>query len=158
MILQANWVGSWRRSWGFCTVTSWSFDLARAWYPNHVVLVLGNKGGGSSSHARTSYTGPMDRVKEASGFDFEYSSNIQLSLQFFLFSTPMFNPKANMNIIILYQPRIAICMCNSLKCRFKHPLPYMTSHGDLSTSNCTPISIAILLIRCLMYLINVRSF
>jgi hypothetical protein len=30
-----------------------------------------------------------------------------------------------MNIYIFYVNHIAICMCNSLKCWFKHPLPYM---------------------------------
>ena len=44
------------------------------------MLVLGNEGGGSSPYARSSYTRPMDWVKEASGFDCEYSSNIQLRL------------------------------------------------------------------------------
>jgi hypothetical protein len=37
----------------------------------------------------------------------------------FSFLIPMFSPKANMNIFFLYH-HIAICMCNILKCRFKH--------------------------------------
>jgi hypothetical protein len=42
--------------------------------PNYVVLVLGNEGGGGSSYASLSYTGPRDWLKEARRFDFEYSS------------------------------------------------------------------------------------
>jgi hypothetical protein len=33
----------------------------------------------------TVYTGPMDWFKEASSFDFEYSSNNQLGLKIFFF-------------------------------------------------------------------------
>ena len=47
----------------------------------------------------------MDWFKETSGFDFEYSSNIQLRLNIlFFFLIPMFSPKANMNVHLLYQP------------------------------------------------------
>ena len=42
-------------------------------------------GGGSSSDARLSYTGPMDWFKKTSSFDFEYSSNTQLRLKIFSF-------------------------------------------------------------------------
>ena len=35
---------------------------------------------GSSTYARSSYMGPTDRSKEASGVDFEYLSNIQSRL------------------------------------------------------------------------------
>ena len=40
----------------------------------------------------------------------------------------MFSPKAKIIFILfsMYINYIAICMCNSLKCRFKHPLPYTT--------------------------------
>ena len=56
-----------------------------------------------SSYARLSHMGPMNWFKDASGFDFEYSSNIQLRL---IFSPliPMFSPKANIYVCILYQP------------------------------------------------------
>ena len=40
---------------------------------------------GSSSYARPSYTVPRDWFKEASGFDLEFSSNIQLRFLFFSF-------------------------------------------------------------------------
>ena len=42
----------------------------------------------------------MDWFKEASSFDFEYSSYIQLRLNFFSFLIPMFSLKANMNIFL----------------------------------------------------------
>ena len=35
----------------------------------------------------------------------------------------MFSTKANMNIHCFYINPIAICICNGLKCWFKHPLP-----------------------------------
>ena len=51
-----------------------------------------------TSYSRSSYTGPRDDFQEASGFDFECSPNIQLRLEiFFLYFTPIFSPKANMN-------------------------------------------------------------
>jgi hypothetical protein len=59
-------------------ITTWALGLL----PNYVVLVLGNESGcTSSSYAKLLYTWPMDWFKEASGFDFEYSSNIQLRLK-----------------------------------------------------------------------------
>ena len=64
------------------------------------MLVLGNKGVGSSSYARSSYMGPRDWFKEPSGFDFEYSSNIQLRLVFSFFLYTYFSPKVNMNLFI----------------------------------------------------------
>ena len=65
----------------------------------------------SSSYARSSYTRPRDWFKETSGFDFEYSSYIQLRL--FFFFLPIFSPEANM--IFFHVNHIAICMWNSLK-------------------------------------------
>ena len=54
------------------------------------------------SFARLPYTGPMNWFKEASNFDLENLSNIQLRLFFFFsFSIPMFSPKANINIYII---------------------------------------------------------
>ena len=41
----------------------------------------------------------------------------------------MFSPKANMILYICNINHIAICMCNSLKCCFKHPLPYSITWG-----------------------------
>ena len=32
---------------------------------------------------------------------------------------------ANMNTYFIFINHIAICMCNILKCRFKHPVPYI---------------------------------
>jgi hypothetical protein len=69
--------------------------------PNYVVLVLNNEDR-SLSHAR--------------------SSNIHLKL-FFFFFIPIFSAKVNMNVCFVYINHIAPCMCNSLKCWFKHPLP-----------------------------------
>jgi hypothetical protein len=46
--------------------------------PNHVVLVLGNEGGGP--HMQGRHTWGLGIVLEASGFDFECSSTIQLML------------------------------------------------------------------------------
>jgi hypothetical protein len=64
----------------FHTITTRVLDLV----PNYVVLVLGNEGGGPH-HMQGCYTwGPMDWFKEGSGFDFEYSSNIQLRLKIIL--------------------------------------------------------------------------
>jgi hypothetical protein len=40
-------------------------------------------------------TWPMDWLKKASGFDFEYLSNIQLRPIFISFLIPMFSPKDN---------------------------------------------------------------
>ena len=73
------------------------------------MLVLGNEGGGgSSSHAKSSYIGPKDWFKEASDFDFEYSSNIQLK-PIFLFFLPMFDPKTNMIFSIsTIQPYVCV--------------------------------------------------
>ena len=53
------------------------------------------------------------RFKEGSGFDFEYSSNIQLRLIFFLFFIHIFSSKAKLTFFNINH--IAICMCNSLK-------------------------------------------
>ena len=61
--------------------------------------------------------GPMDWFKEASDFDLEYSSKIQSRL-FFSFFKPILGPKA----IFFNINHIAMCMCNSSKCWFKHPL------------------------------------
>ena len=63
---------------------------------------------------------PKDWFKEASDFDYEYS--IEAKKYIFSLFTPMLRPKANMNIYF-YINHIAICMCNSLKWWFKHPLP-----------------------------------
>jgi hypothetical protein len=46
--------------------------------------------------------GPMDWFKEATSFDFEYSSIFQLRLKFF-FLDISFSPKTNMNIYSLCQ-------------------------------------------------------
>jgi len=46
----------------------------------------------------------MDWFKEASSFNFEYSSNIQLRLKKLKIYIPMFSTKANMNTYFLYQP------------------------------------------------------
>ena len=51
-----------------------------------VLLVLGNEGGGPHHMQGCHTQGPMDWFKEASGFDFEYSSNIQLRLKIFFLS------------------------------------------------------------------------
>ena len=49
------------------------------------MLVPGNEDG-DPHHMQSRHTrGPRDRSKEASGFDFEYSSYIQLRLQMFSF-------------------------------------------------------------------------
>ena len=82
------------------------------------MLVLGNEGGGPH-RARSSYTGPIDWFMEASGFDFEYSSNVQLRLKLDCVSL---YAKANMNKHFNID-HIAICMCNSLKCWFKGEFP-----------------------------------
>lgn len=62
---------------------------------------------------------PKDWFKKVSGFDFLYSSNIQLKV-IFSFFIHVFSPKVNMNayIYIVYINDIAICY-------FKQPLPYM---------------------------------
>jgi hypothetical protein len=46
-------------------------------------------------------------LRKLISFDFEYSSNIQLRLKNYI-----------------YVNHIAICLGNSVKCWFKHPLPY----------------------------------
>ena len=53
------------------------FDLV----PNYVVLDLGNEGGGPHHMEALHTKGPWDRFKEASGCDFEISSNFQLRLK-----------------------------------------------------------------------------
>ena len=46
----------------------------------------------------------MDWFKEDGSFDNEYSSEVQLILKIFLFFfVPMFNPKANMVLLLFYQ-------------------------------------------------------
>ena len=69
--------------------------------------------------------GPMDWFKGASSFDLNLISNISLRLQSFLFFIPTCSPKANMGFLNFYINYINIRMCNSSKCWFKHPLPYM---------------------------------
>ena len=78
---------------GIMEVAMWLCAPLRVglWYSlglvhNYVVLIFSNERWGSSSYARSSYTGPMDWFKEASGFDFEYSSNIQWRLKIFFLS------------------------------------------------------------------------
>ena len=52
------------------------------------------------------YTRPRDWVKKASGFDLEYSSNIQLKLKITLsFFIPMFRPKVCMNCYFYFISR-----------------------------------------------------
>ena len=74
-----------------CTPCGSSTQLCCVGFEN-IVLVLGNEGGGPHHMQRSSYKGPKDWFKEASGFDFEYSSNIQLRLSFLLLYT-YFKPK-----------------------------------------------------------------
>ena len=57
------------------------------------MLVLGNEGG-DPHHASSSYTRPMVWFNEASGYDFEYSWNIQLRLKMDFLSL---YPKADTN-------------------------------------------------------------
>ena len=49
------------------------------------MLVLGNEGGGPHHMQGHHTTGARDQFKEASGCDFECSSNIQLRLEVFFF-------------------------------------------------------------------------
>jgi hypothetical protein len=63
--------------------------------PDYVMLVLGNEGEGPHHMQGHHRRGPMDWVKEASGFDFEYSSYIKSRLYIY---TPMFSPKVSMDI------------------------------------------------------------
>ena len=85
---------------------------------------------GSSSSARSSYTGHRDWCKEATDFDLECSSNIQLRriFSFYLFQAII------LIWVFLYINHIAICMRNSLKCWFKHTLPCMHINMYVSTS------------------------
>ena len=46
-----------------------------------------------------------------------------LSIQLGIFSVP------HITIMDMNNVMIAICMCNSLKCRCKHPLPYNGARG-----------------------------
>ena len=66
------------------------------------MLVLGNEDWGSSSYARSSYIGPMDWFKKASGFDNEYLSLIQWRLNFLSFFMLMdlkkYQPHYHMNM------------------------------------------------------------
>ena len=66
--------------------------------------------------------GPMDWFKEASGFDFKIFIKYSIEAKNESFFIPLLSPKANMNTFS-YIIHIAICLCNSLKCWFKHPLP-----------------------------------
>jgi hypothetical protein len=81
---------------GSTTVPGESMEVAnvelwssRGLVPNYVVSVGFRRSSiGSrqwrwtfSSYAKSSYTGPKDRLKKASDSDFEYSSNIQLRLK-----------------------------------------------------------------------------
>ena len=82
---------------------------------------------GSSWYVKLTYTWPMYWVKEACGFDFEYSTNIWLRLTMFLLSLHLCLAQRLICIDLFYIHHIALCMCNSLECWFKHPLPYPVS-------------------------------
>ena len=102
------------------------FDVVWVQYPNMLCWFQAMKvGWGSSSYARLPYMGPMDWFKEASSFDFEQSSNIQLRLKIFFLSCYLCLAQRLIWIYNFYVNHIAICMCNSLKCWFKYPLPQM---------------------------------
>ena len=90
------------------------FSVVGLWFgldlvSNHVVLVLGNEGGGPH-HIEGHHTlGLWIGLRKSLGFGFEYSSNIQLRLKRCFLSL----------YLKLAQMLIWICMCNSLK----YPLP-----------------------------------
>jgi hypothetical protein len=70
-------------------------------------LPMGTKGvnsrhEGSSSYPRPSYIGPRDRIKESGVVDFGYLSNTECN-----------EPHV----------QLVICIYNSSKCWFNHPLP-----------------------------------
>ena len=91
---------------------------------SHDSIHKAKKTGGGPHHMQDHHTWGLGiGLRKLVFFDFEYSSNIQLSLKidFFLF-VHMFSPEASMNIFFAIN-HIAIYMCNSLKCWFKHPLP-----------------------------------
>ena len=109
--------------------------------PIYVVWVLGNEGwgGGSSTYVRLSYTWLRNWFKDANGFDFEYSSNIQLRPKKTFLSLYLCLVQMMLWIYIFYIKHIAICMCNSLKCWFKHPLSYIALYHFFSfLSNLCP--------------------
>ena len=122
-----------------------SLDLV----PSFVVLILGNEGGGPHHMQGCHIRGPMDWFKEASSFDFEYSSNIQLRLKIFFLSWYLCLAQRLIWIYTFYVNHIAICMCNSSKCWFKHPLPY--SYQNISKCTWTShlmVELLILLKTC----------
>ena len=64
--------------------------------------------GDSSCERSSSYTGPRNQFKRASGFDLEYSSIIQLRV-FLCFSlVPMFSTKANMIFCINHVSQVHV--------------------------------------------------
>ena len=69
------------------------------------------------------YIGPRDQFKAASGFDFENSSNIQLMLKITFYSLYLCLTHGLVWILLLNINHIAICVCNSFKCWFKHLVP-----------------------------------
>ena len=92
--------------------------------PNYVVLVLGNECGDphhmQGCHTRGLWIGLRKLV-----VDFEYSSNIQLRLKTFFVSWYLCLAQRLIWMFFFNINHIALCMCNSWKCWFKHPLPSM---------------------------------
>ena len=85
----------------FCALLLVGLWFSLVLVPNYVVLVLGNTCGDPHHVQRSSCTGLMEWFKEARGFDFEYSSNIQLNLNSFSFFMHVFNTKIKMIFIYL---------------------------------------------------------
>lgn len=96
--------------------------------PIYVVWVLGNEGwgGGSSTYVGLSYTWLRNWFKDANGFDFEYSSNIQLRPKKTFLSLYLCLVQRLVWIYISHINHVTVCMCNSSKYWFKHPLLCLT--------------------------------
>ena len=88
---------------------------------NYDVWVVGNESGGP--HHRHM---PMDWFKEASSFYFEYMSNIQLRFKILFLSLYLCLAQRLVWIYISHINHVTVCMCNSSKYWFKHPLLCLT--------------------------------
>ena len=130
-VLQANWMGSWRWPCGFVHCYRLGLWSSLGLVPNYVVLVWSNEGGGphhtQGRHTRGLGIG-LRKVVVLTLNIHQYSIEAKNNVSSVI---PTCSPKADMIFLFIYMIHIVICMCNCLKCLFKHPLPYL-QHENLT--------------------------
>ena len=101
--------------------------------PSYVVLVLGNEGGGphhmQDCHTQVLWIGFKKLVVLTLNFHQIFNWDFKKNPWYLCLAQRL------VWIYIFYINHIAICMCNSSKCWFKHPLPYIGQWG-LQTKTC----------------------